>query len=452
MLKHAREHKIAFARIITDLIEADFVVEAKEMHFFEKLISKEGIFISDAMLVEAKRIDFARALSLLKDLDEENRVLIVETLKRLSLSDGVCVPLESVLIFAVEQVLRYNAQIYSIPTVDASFKDLMVVYIENEDNTTIDEQIKNNITFIKNEFAIVGFDFVYVPQIVENFKMLDREYLEKVVKYMIPSASKEKIISICEELCTLSTSRFCWNLLYKKLSINLIDSKPSLLFKISESDIINQYDEDDTERVRISNFLKVELNEHVVEHVQQLINVYLKKANRSCCIEKRNNLSKFLYSGFHRSLFDLVAYGKKQKLCSLVCDMTKKKVLIYFESEDEEKERFFVKLNPQETTLFLMIVKKTLNGEGLDWRENISSNSKKHILEEYNEIYHHIGKGNVVVEYKDRTQMYHIKHKLRSLQKISNIDMFIPEHIRSGVKSYYRIPANQKFIHIIGNL
>ena len=452
MITLTKEHKISFARIITDLIEADFVVEAKEMHFFENLISKEGIFISDAMLVEAKRMDFARALSILKDLDEENRVFLVDTLKKLSLSDGVCVPLESILIFAVEQVLRYDAQIYSIPSVDATFKDLMVIYIENEDNTTINGQIKNNISFIRDEFATVGFEFVYVPQIIENFKSLDREYLEKVVKYMIPSASKEKIISICEELCTLSTSRFCWNLLYKKLSINLTDSKPSLLFKISESDIINQYDEDDKERVRFSNFLKIELNDSAVEHMQQLISDYLKKVDRLGCVENKNNLSKFLYSGFHRSLFDLVAYGKKQKKCSLVCDMSGKKVLIYFESDDDEKERFFVKLNPQEMTLFLMVVKKTLSGNGLDWRENMSSSCKKNIIDEYNKIYRHIGKGHVVVEYKDRTQMYHIKNKLKSLQNISNIDMFIPEHIRCGTESFYRIQANKNFIRIIGEL
>jgi hypothetical protein len=35
-----REHKIAFARIITDLIEADFVVESDEMQFFERIIAK----------------------------------------------------------------------------------------------------------------------------------------------------------------------------------------------------------------------------------------------------------------------------------------------------------------------------------------------------------------------------------------------------------------------------
>ena len=40
-----REDKIAFARVITDLIEADFVVEADEMQFFEKIIYPAGVYV-----------------------------------------------------------------------------------------------------------------------------------------------------------------------------------------------------------------------------------------------------------------------------------------------------------------------------------------------------------------------------------------------------------------------
>jgi uncharacterized tellurite resistance protein B-like protein len=46
-----REERIAIARIIIDLIEADFVIEAGEMEFFERAISKEWFNITDKMLV-----------------------------------------------------------------------------------------------------------------------------------------------------------------------------------------------------------------------------------------------------------------------------------------------------------------------------------------------------------------------------------------------------------------
>ena len=61
MMNFEREHKIAFARVITDLIEADFVVEADEMKFFENVISTDLFSISDAMLVEAKKMERYRA-------------------------------------------------------------------------------------------------------------------------------------------------------------------------------------------------------------------------------------------------------------------------------------------------------------------------------------------------------------------------------------------------------
>jgi hypothetical protein len=58
MVNLEREHKIAFARVITDLIEADFVVEADEMRFFESVISKDMFAITETMLAEAKTMDF----------------------------------------------------------------------------------------------------------------------------------------------------------------------------------------------------------------------------------------------------------------------------------------------------------------------------------------------------------------------------------------------------------
>jgi hypothetical protein len=57
------------------------------------------------MLVEAKKIDFAKALSVLQTLDKGSRMLVLDTLKQLSMSDGVCVPLEAILIFRLSRLL-----------------------------------------------------------------------------------------------------------------------------------------------------------------------------------------------------------------------------------------------------------------------------------------------------------------------------------------------------------
>lgn len=440
-----REDKIAFARVITDLIEADFVVEADEMQFFENIISKEGFSISDAMLVEAKKMDFAKALSILKALDENSRRMVVDTLKQLSMSDGVCVPLEAILIFAVEQVLMNDAAVHSIPHSGINIDNLKVIYIENEE-TLIGKQIETKLSSIVSELKLVGFDFVYIPRLIKDFGRMEHDYLKKVVKYMIPSISDERVTVICENLRGLTTSRFCRDLLYKKLGMNLIDCKPSLLIKINDSDIVDRYESEAIERTRYSNFLQLELKGDVIDEIHSIIETYHSMISCSITVESKPRTPKFIYTGFHRSLFDLIAFGRELKEFRLVFKISEHKANVYFESIDNDKEQICLKLNPQEAALYYMIVQKSLSENGLDWREHIPEREKKRILAEYNKIYSRIGKANSVTEYKDRTQVHHIKNRIRTLRNVANIEMFIPEHYRSGNDSYYRIKANAKFV------
>lgn len=447
-LRLDRTQKIAFARIISDLIEADFIVEESEMDFFEDIISKNGLNITDSMLVEAKKMDLAKAVSLLKELDREQREKIIECLKDLALSDGTCVPLEAIQIFALEQAMEHDAYIYSVPSKDIGIDNMKVIYIENENNTIIANEIESNYRSISNEFALVGFDFVHIPFVVNDYKRMSLDYLRKVVKYMIPSISSEKIDIICNDLQGMTTARFCRDLLYKKINIPLMDVKPSLLIKISESAIIDQYDVEDAERTDYANFLRIELNGNVLLEIRNLIDSYHNMINCAISVNSMPKNQKFMYYGFHRSLFDLIAYGREQKEYFLVIDITKHQAQVYFEPIDGDGERIPIKLNPQETALLVMIVKKSFMGKGLDWREQVPDKVKKEILADYNKVYSHIGKGNTTREYKDRTQVHHIKNKIRSNQCIANMELFVPLHIKDGIYSYYMVKATPKNIQI----
>lgn len=445
MKQFAREHKIAFARVITDLIEADFVVEVDEMQFFEMIISKEGLDISESMLVEAKKMDFAKALTILAELDEEARNYLISTLKQLSMSDGVCVPLEAILIFAVEQVLMNGATIHSVPQSGISIDNLKVIYIENEE-TEVGHQIEEALSFIVSELKLAGFDFVYIPRLISDFGRMEHDYLRKVVRYMIPSISEERVEAICENLRSLTTAKFCRDLLYKKLGMNLIGCKPSLLIKINDSDIVDRYDSESVERVRYSNFLQMELRGSVMAEIASFIEKYHSMISCSITVENKPRTPKFIYTGFHRSLFDLIAFGRELKEYRLVFDTTERRANIYFEPIDGEGELLPLKLNPQEASLYYMILKSSLRAKGLDWREHIPEADKRAVLAEYNAIYRTIGKSNSVAEYKDRTQVHHIKNRIRAIKNIANASMFIPEHFKSGNESYYRVAANVEYV------
>ena len=444
-----RTQKIAFARIISDLIEADFIVEEREMDFFEDIISKNGLNITESMLVEAKKMDLAKAVSILKELDVERRGQIIDCLKELTLSDGTCVPLEAIQIFALEQAIEHDAYIYSVPSKDIGIDNMKVIYIENDNDTNIAKEIESNYRSISNEFALAGFDFVHIPFVVKDYKKMNSDYLRKVVKYMIPSIPSEKIDTICNDLQSITTSRFCRDLLYKKICIPLLDVRPSLLVKISDSAIIDQYDVEDAERTDYANFLRIELKGDVLKEIRNLIDSYHSMINCAISVNNMPKNQKFMYYGFHRSLFDLIAYSREQKEYFLIIDITKHQAQVYFEPIDGDGERIPIKLNPQETALFVMIVKKSFTGKGLDWREQIPSKQKKEILSEYNKIYSYIGKGNTTSEYKDRTQVHHIKNRIRSIQCLANMELFIPLHVKDGMYSYYMVKATPNRIKII---
>ncbi len=450
MKRLEREQKIAFTRIITDLIEADFVVEPEEMSFFENIISKEQLSITETMLIEAKKTDFAKALSTLQSLDIESRTTIVDTLKRLSMSDGVCVPLEAILIFAVEQVLMHNAKIHSIPKPDIEIENHKIIYVEDEESEA-GKLIEKEIQQISDRLIDAGFDFVYIPHLVKDFRRMEREYLEKVIKYMLPSLQQERISAISNNLREITTAKFSRDLLYKKLGIELINCKPSLLIKINDSDIINGYNYDATEVISFSHFLQLELNDDIVGHIETLTREYRTYLSNPTKAGNRPTSNKFIYTGFHRTLFNLIAFEREQKEFRLIFEINENRADVYFEATNDGKERILLKLNPQETALYYLIVKKSLSSNGLDWREHIPSAEKRLLLDEYNHIYRKKGKANTASEYKDRTQVHHIRNRIRAIQCISNIEIFIPKHDKQGNVSIYRIYANEKFVEIRDN-
>ncbi len=444
-----RSQKIAFARIITDLIEADFVVEVGEMDIFEELISKDAFSISDTMLIESKKMDFAKAVSILTEMDDTQCDAIVDILKQLSLSDGTCVSLEAIIIVAIEQALKFKAKVHSIPTSKVNFGSFKAIYIEDTYNVGTNRQIEENFSFITKELSQAGFEFVYIPRLINDFKQIAPGYLRKVIKYMLPSVSIERVEQFCGNLTGLTTETFSHDVIHKKLGIDILHTRPCLLIKINDSDIITPHGTEDTGRVSFSNFLQIDINDDILGVIRRFLDEYGKLINCPVVSENQSQTEKFIYKGFHRSLFDLIVYGRRLQDVRLVIDVSTQKSSVYFESLANHQERIFLKLNPQETALYYMIVKKSLDGNGLDWREHLPEKEKSELLSEYNRVYYRIGKANTTTEFKDRIQVHHIKNRIRAMQCIGNLELFLPEHIKKGNESVYRIRASRDLVRLI---
>lgn len=106
-----REERIAFARVVSDLIEADFIVKEKEIETFDKIRSEKDFNITISMLSEAKKKTFAEAVSTLQGMkDEKKKQIIKDKLGEIALSDGSCAPSEALQIMAVNYALDNKGQ------------------------------------------------------------------------------------------------------------------------------------------------------------------------------------------------------------------------------------------------------------------------------------------------------------------------------------------------------
>lgn len=464
-----RIQRIALARILSDLIEADFIVEEDEMESFDKIKNEKDFNITISMLSEAKTKTFAEAISILQTIrDEEKKKNIKEKLYEMSLSDGSCVPLEALQIMAVMYALEGKGQVFSIPSGSSFIENMKVLYIENEDNTEIDTYIHRHYRAISNEFRLAGFNFVYIPQIVDDYKQIRGEYLQKVIKYMIPTLQEHKVEKIQQDLCSMTTSRFSYELLFKKMGINMLSSKPAFLFKIGESAVADKSGVDDMERNLFSNFLLIPISideissykekRAILDSVVDLMDSYRKMVSGKLIIENQPLRKKFLYYGFHRSLFDLIAYGKERENYKLVINLknrAKPVVLRPIDAEPDNASEYekdlVVDLTPQPYTLYILMVYTSLLEKNLDWTDYPTRNeTKKQILEKYNAIYRMISKGNCSSDYRDKTHVSRIKKALKAHDSIvTNIDLFIPDKVLSEKTVYYNVPIPPDLVYVI---
>lgn len=464
-----RIQRIALARILSDLIEADFIVEEDEMESFDKIKNEKDFNITISMLSEAKTKTFAEAISILQTIrDEEKKKYIKEKLYEMSLSDGSCVPLEALQIMAVRYALEGKGQVFSIPSGSSFIENMKVLYIENEDNTETDTYIHRHYRAISNEFRLAGFNFVYIPQIVDDYKQIRGEYLQKVIKYMIPTLQEHKVEKIQQDLCSMTTSRFSYELLFKKMGINMLSSKPAFLFKIGESAVADKSGVDDMERNLFSNFLLVPISvdevssykekRTILDSVVDLMDSYRKMVSGKFIIENQPLRKKFLYYGFHRSLFDLIAYGKERENYKLVINLknrAKPVVLRPIDAEPDNASEYekdlVVDLTPQPYTLYILMVYTSLLKKNLDWTDFPTRNeTKKQILEKYNAIYRMISKGNYSSDYRDKTHVSRIKKALKAHDSIvTNIDLFIPDKVLSEKTVYYNVPIPPDLVYVI---
>ena len=445
-----RIQRVALARLLSDLIEADFVVDEREMAFFERIVGTAEYGLTDAVLAEAKRMSLSQAVGVLSALDEEQRSGVTGVLSDMSLADGQCVPLEALLILAVGYALTGRARMLSVPADEWNIEDLTVIYVDPAETSAPSRQMQRMYGSVDLRFRSLGFDFVYVPRIAGDFRRMGQDYLQKVVRYMLPGVSPEEVVRIGRRLCEMTTSRFCRDLLCRKIRTDFRSLGPSFLFKLGDSDWVDTRDGVFASRTRISNFLLLPVCTDLYGVVDSFCSAFGRMVSSGVTPAVRPSGCKFVNRGFHRTLFEVTAFGYEHHTCRLVIDYASSCPSVRFESADEDGVRYPLHFSPQEQTLYTLVVCSSLYGRGLDWREQMPQASKQRLVAVYNRLYGMLRQGLTVHDYKDRSLVFRIRRKLQALQSVSNIDMFLPVHHKCGRESLLSVPLTEEYVTVRG--
>ena len=416
-----QSEKVAIVRLLTDVIKSDRIIDTKEIELFGKICDEYNIN-GKITLVEAQHITLAEAVQVVTEFPQEERLKLIQNIERLTIADGRCEQSEALLLLSLRYVLESNGS----DVIDCSMAELdniapnTVFYVESDYDEDTNNRIKANYRTIENEFNLVGFEFVYFPVRSLEYAQIEEVKMKSIIGHIAPSLAMADIQSVYDEICNLTTKDFCRSLLYNKLGLkSLYDTEPSFLVKIGDSRVAFK---------PIHNYLKFMIGGDVLDDVRYFVDCYkhiVKEeglgVHRLC-----HGQGRFEYSGFNKSVFDLMAFPGNKFESRILIDVNKHR--ISFEDINAELE-----LSAYERALYVFLLYTDVMQVVV--RRNESSQVRLGKLNDvFNKIYNMIGKweNETLKSYNTSNlpiSLSRIKKQINKLELLDNKQLYIPETI-----------------------
>ena len=326
-----KDQRIALARIVYDLIMADKIIDDEEVVKFAKLFGEENNRI---LFHQAQELTFAKAIKLLtqpSDDNNDNEVIrkvhadqrrrqaekAANIVSETASSDGFCAPSEAILLLAIDYFLKKNNATYtkydiqSFKLTDIFIGKRFVLYVDNNASSKSLE-VEQNYDLIVNLLASIGFQFIYIPKIVEQYKKKGLEMFKAMSMYIFPDIPEDKVEDVYNNIMQMDTKSFVKDYLNEKLGFDIICARPSLMVMLGRSSVIGKNISDKGLVYETNaNFLKINIGEEkVVNVVGDLVHDFNKFVTFNFHIDFNPAKDKLLYHGIHKAFFRMVALAK----------------------------------------------------------------------------------------------------------------------------------------------
>ena len=227
--------KTAIAKVLSDLIQSDGIVNQGEIRYLHQAF--KSLRIEDSHLKKSVGMTLAEAVAVLKACGSAEKQAIQRHIERLSGADGDVSPNETLLIAALTLAIgtyeseTLHAELISIPRLAFDTHDT-VMYVESAFDVKTNRTIAKEYPKLCQLLEQRGKKLFYLPVFMKAIKGKTRT-LKQTLRYLEPLLTDEQLQLIEQDLKDVDTP-----MLSKEIFLNYLNSRgfylehPSFLFKI----------------------------------------------------------------------------------------------------------------------------------------------------------------------------------------------------------------------------
>ena len=315
-MKFKEQHKTALAKVLSDLVQCDGIVNQGEIDFLQRVYSLFNITLTSRK--KATNISLSDAVDILKGLGNPEKTAILKMFQSLSLSDDSLDPTESLLITSLILSIRIelpetqglNATFVSIPDLSFDTRNA-VLYVEPAFDKKTNACINRDYEAICQLLHKSQREFFFLPKVVNELKSKKKTF-RNALSYIEPTLTEEQLDHIDTQLPQLDSVFLSKEIFLNYLNANgLKISKPSFFLKIGNM-----------KPGVYQDFLILETGAHPLQTLERFVqlNANIMKINPPLGNAKEEALIKKLalkpatkhkkdeldYTGFHKIILDIL--------------------------------------------------------------------------------------------------------------------------------------------------
>ena len=312
--------KVAIARIISDAILADKIIDENEIRRCRELVGNDA---ASNLFYDAKTFPLGHAVDVLQSNSSEEKEYIGDILEQIIGSDGVCTPSEAKLQTALDYCVTQNElrwvlgkpyrkyELKSFKLSDLFIGQRFVFYVEKDYDERINSEIIQNYTVISHLLASIGFQFIYIPKLAQLYT--SKDLFEGMSMFLFPDIEEEMIANAHKRITHMTTAEFVKEYLSKKMGFDIANTSPSLLVMLGRSNVLtNRTSPIGLRYDTYANLLKINLfnGDAVVREVDKFVCDYNDKVTFNHITDLNPSHTKLLYQGMYKVFFNMIVLAK----------------------------------------------------------------------------------------------------------------------------------------------